>query len=144
MHNKIVNKIKAIRLDKGISTATMAEKLNIDPSAYTRLECAKTLTWAKYIEDILKIFEMPYEEFFKDPDPNTTVYNEKGSILGNQGKVENLHTEKKELTDKINQLHEARLDDKDAIITEKNITIDNQKIIIDNLKDIIAVLKTKS
>ena len=54
MHKDIVKRIRKLRKDKNFSTQEMAERLNIDLSAYTRLESGKTYTWAKYLDDLLK------------------------------------------------------------------------------------------
>ena len=80
MHKIIVKKIETLRREKGFSTEDMAAKLNVDPSAYTRLESAKTLTWAKYIEQLLPILDISMEDFFGNRETNTNVVNEKGSI----------------------------------------------------------------
>jgi transcriptional regulator with XRE-family HTH domain len=137
MHRIIVKKIEMLRREKGLTSKDMADKLNIDHSAYTRLESAKTLTWAKYIEEILPILDISMEDFFGGLGENTNVFNEKGSILGYNGKVEHLYAENKEKQEKIDKLNEARLADKDLIIKDK-------ETLIQELKDIIAILKNKT
>ena len=114
----------------------MAAKLNIDPSAYTRLESAKTLTWAKYIEQLLPILDISMEDFFGNRETNTNVVNEKGSILDNNGKVEHLYAENKEKQEKIDVLKEERLNDKDLIIKL-------QEEHIKELKDMLSFYKAK-
>lgn len=64
MHQEIIEKIRKLRKKKGFDYLDMAEKLNISKDSYTRLESGKTLTWAKYIEDILQILEISAEDFF--------------------------------------------------------------------------------
>ena len=135
MHRTIINKIKTIRIEKGLSTANMAEKLNIDHSAYTRLESGKAMTWSKYLEDILLILAISQEDFFKDLVANTHIVNEKGSILGNNGNVENLYADNKEMHEKIQKLNEARILHKYLIINDKNL-------LIQELKDLIKFLKS--
>ena len=136
MHKIIVKKIETLRREKGFSTEDMAGKLNIDPSAYTRLESAKTLTWAKYIEQLLPILDISMEDFFGNLANNTNVVNEKGSILGNNGKVEHLYAENKEKQEKIDVLKEERLNDKDLIIKLQDEHIKE-------LKDMLSFYKAK-
>ena len=136
MHKIIVKKIETLRREKGISTEDMAAKLNVDPSAYTRFRSAKTLTWAKYIEQLLPILDISMEDFFGNRETNTNVVNEKGSILGNNGKVEHLYAENKEKQEKIDVLKEERFNDKDLIIKL-------QKEHIKELKDMLSFYKAK-
>ena len=136
MHRRIVEKIKDMREKKGFTTADMAEKLNIDHSAYTRLESTKTLTWAKYLEDILAICEVSQEVFFSDLGAGTHVVNEKDSILGNNnGTVENLYADNKEMRDKIDKLHESRISDKENVIRDKDQLITELRLQIELLKN---------
>lgn len=136
MHKIIIKKIETLRREKGFSTEDMAAKLNVDPSAYTRLESAKTLTWAKYIEQLLPILDISMEDFFGNLGTNTNVVNEKGSILDNNGKVEHLYAENKEKQEKIDVLKEERLNDKDLIIKL-------QEEHIKELKDMLSFYKAK-
>ena len=95
MNNQIVTKIRKIRKEKGFTQLQMAERLNIDTSAYARLETGVTFTWAKYLEDILSIFELTPENFFEGIGSNITITNQSGSYGGNAN-VEHLHAENKE------------------------------------------------
>ena len=95
MNNQVVTKIRKIRKEKGITQIQMAERLNIDPSAYARLETGVTFTWAKYLEDILSIFELTPEKFFEGMTSNIIITNHQGSYGGNAN-VEHLHAENKE------------------------------------------------
>lgn len=54
----------------------MAEKLNIDKSAYARLESGKTFRWAQYFEYILSIFELTPEKFFEGIGSNIIMTNQ--------------------------------------------------------------------
>jgi transcriptional regulator with XRE-family HTH domain len=95
MNNQIVAKIRKIRKEKGITQLQMAERLNIDTSAYARLETGTTFTWAKYLEDILSIFEFTPEKFFEGIGSNIIITNQQGSYGGNAN-VEHLHAENRE------------------------------------------------
>jgi transcriptional regulator with XRE-family HTH domain len=72
----------------------MAERLNIDTSAYARLETGATFTWAKYLEDILSVFELPPEKFFDGIGSNIVINNQHGSY--GSVNVEHLYAENKE------------------------------------------------
>jgi transcriptional regulator with XRE-family HTH domain len=93
MNNQITAKIRKIRKEKGITQLQMAERLNIDTSAYARLETGATsTTWSKYLKDILSIFELTPEKFFEGIGSNIIITNHQGSYGGNAN-VEHLHAE---------------------------------------------------
>jgi transcriptional regulator with XRE-family HTH domain len=94
----------------------MADKLNISLSAYNKLESGSSYTWAKYLENILSILDISYEDFFEGIASNYNITNKKGSIGGNIH-VENLYADNKEKDNKIGELYETRISDKDAMIT---------------------------
>ena len=100
MNRQIVTKIRKIRKEKGITQLQMAERLSIDASAYARLETGATSTWAKYLEDILSIFELSPEKFFEGIGSNIIITNQQGSYGGNAN-VEHLHAENKEVGRKL-------------------------------------------
>ena len=47
MNQEIVEKIKRLRISKGLNHLDMADKLNVTRSAYQRLESGETYSWAK-------------------------------------------------------------------------------------------------
>ncbi|MFH6993638.1 helix-turn-helix domain-containing protein [Flavobacterium sp. FlaQc-48] len=115
MQAEIIQKIKRIRLEKGISLQEMADRLNIDLSAYLRLESGKTCTWGKYLEDLLLIFELSPEDFFKGIGKKKFFFKRKNSFA-KISYVENLHAEYKKKVEQIEFLYQESLKDKDAII----------------------------
>lgn len=66
MDQEIVNKLRKLRIEKGFSKQDMAEKLNIELSAYIRLESGRVNTWGKYFSEICLIFKINPSEFFDD------------------------------------------------------------------------------
>jgi transcriptional regulator with XRE-family HTH domain len=66
MHQKILNKLRKLRIEKGLSKQDMAEKLKIELTAYNRLESGKVNTWGKYFPEICSIFEISPSEFFNN------------------------------------------------------------------------------
>ena len=66
MNQEIVKKLRKLRIEKGFSKQDMAEKLNIELSAYIRLESGRVNTWGKYFREICLIFKINPSEFFDD------------------------------------------------------------------------------
>lgn len=66
MHQEIVNKLRKLRIEKGLSKQDMAEKLSVELTAYNRLESGRANTWGKYFIEICLIFEINPSEFFND------------------------------------------------------------------------------
>jgi transcriptional regulator with XRE-family HTH domain len=118
MHQDITTKIKTLRKQRNLTTQDMAERLNIDISAYTRLESGKTFTWAKYLDELLGAFEMSAEDFFSDLSSNVNISNKNNSFGGYQMTIDNIHTFSKEYVEKIEYLYQERLKDKDAMIAQ--------------------------
>lgn len=125
MHDEIVKKIKYLRKIKDLTSLDMANKLNIDLSAYHRLESGKTFTWAKYLDEILKIFEISTLDFFNAIPNETKVMNDNTSK-----NIDNYHMDlflennQKNII-RLEKLYEDRLKDKDEIINFlKNIIED--------------------
>ncbi len=135
MHQEIIDKIKKLRKKKGLDYLDMSEKLNISKDSYTRLESGKTLTWAKYIEDILKILEVTTEDFFNGIGSQFKITNKKGSFGGNIH-VENLFAENKDKSEKIELLYQERLKDSEILNCELK-KVNEQLMEIIKLKDII-------
>jgi transcriptional regulator with XRE-family HTH domain len=123
MNTEVLKKIKKLRRERFISTIDMAEKLNIDVTAYTRLESGNTLTWAKYLEDILVIFEIEPADFFKGIESKVNIKNKTGSYGGNLH-VENLYAKDKSQENKIFELYAERLNEKDKLIEKLYNIID--------------------
>ena len=98
MNREIVEKIKRLRISKGLNHLDMADKLHITRSAYQRLESGETYSWAKYLDELMTILETTPNEFFSDIGKKTiNQTNNSGSI----GYVEILHQENKEVYDKL-------------------------------------------
>ena len=121
----------------------MADKLNISLSAYNKLESGSSLTWAIYLENILNILDISYEDFFDGIVSNYNINNKKGSIGGNIH-VENLYADNKENDNKIGALYKTRISDKDAIIA---VLKDEAKVLREEakvLREEIKMLKSEN
>ena len=116
MHYQVLKKIRQLRLIKGLSTQEMSERLSIDVSAYTRLESGKTCTWAKYLPDLLLIFDVDMASFFEDlsqnqkADPAFNLQDKKHTKLATIGNMEK--------DQKIEFLYQERIKDKDMTIAQ--------------------------
>jgi len=98
MNREVVEKIKRLRIAKGLNHLDMADKLHITRSAYQRLESGETYSWAKYLDELMTILETTPNEFFSDIGKKTiNQTNNSGSI----GYVEILHQENKDVYEKL-------------------------------------------
>lgn len=131
MHKKIVEKIKTLRTEKGIDVQTMADMLHIDLTTYKRLEKGTTLTWSKYLEDILVTLGITQEEFFSDIANSISIRNKNGSFGSYNLSVENIFAENKEMSKKIEELHQERAKDLEKRLADKEKIIAELKEIYD-------------
>ena len=100
MQTQIVQRIKKLRKAKGFTQPQMAELLNMEKSVYARLETGKTYSWAKYLEELLNVFETTPEKFFEDIGSNIVINNNNCPYGGN-GNVENMYAENREIYEKL-------------------------------------------
>jgi transcriptional regulator with XRE-family HTH domain len=112
MQVEIVSKIRKLRKERGLTQPQMADLLHIDKSAYARLETGETYSWAKYLEEILTIFDITPEKFFEGIGQN--VVNQKDFSFSNGavevGYVGTLHQENKEAYQKLIQTLEKEIE----------------------------------
>lgn len=98
MNQEVVEKIKRLRIAKGLNHLDMADKLNITRSAYQRLESGETYSWAKYLEELLDVLETSPKDFFSDIGKKIINQN---NYTGSIGYVETLHQENKDVYEKL-------------------------------------------
>ena len=98
-----------MRKQKGWSQVEVAERLDISPSAYSRMETGDSCSWAGKLEDICQLYEIEAEELFKD---SKTIIN--NNQQGGVGYAETIN----QLSDKLIEQMEERLKEKDEIIKE--------------------------
>jgi transcriptional regulator with XRE-family HTH domain len=109
MNSKIAEKLKKLRKQKGWSQVEVAERLDISPSAYSRMETGDSCSWAGKLEDICQLYEIEAEELFKE---STVVINHEQKGGGGFIQIVN------QLSDKLIEQMEERLKEKDEIIKE--------------------------
>ena len=113
----IVEKIKDIRKRKGFSHEYMAHQLEMSQPAYSKIEKNETVLSVDRLFKIAEILETPVVDIL-DINPNTLynqTLNDNAIIYQN---FDNLYQENKEKSEKIEQLYESRLKDKDALIAQ--------------------------
>ncbi len=107
MNNKVAEKLRSLRKQKGWSQIEVAELLNISTSAYSRMETGGSCSWASKLEDICKLYDIEAEEFFSAPK---TIIN--NNQQGGVGYAETIN----QLSEKLMEQMEARLKEKDEMI----------------------------
>lgn len=113
----VLNNIKRLRKQKGYSHEYVAHELDISQVAYTKLERMETKLTVERLYKLAEILETPVTELL-DVKANNIFHqnnNNTGTFIGNQ-EVENLYADNKDKTQKIIELYEARLQDKDRLI----------------------------
>ena len=100
LQSQIVSKIKRLRHEKGLSQPQMAERLHIENSVYSRLEKGTTYSWARYLEELLKIFEITPDKFFEDIGAGVVINNSNCPYGGN-AHIENLYAENHEIYEQL-------------------------------------------
>jgi transcriptional regulator with XRE-family HTH domain len=98
METKILSRIKLLRETKGYKQNEMAQKLNIEPSTYNKLESGENHTWAKYLLQIIEALEISFQDFFKDLDEKNFIQNNTGENINNpiSTNTNNIYNESKE------------------------------------------------
>jgi transcriptional regulator with XRE-family HTH domain len=98
METKILSRIKLLRETKGYKQNEMAQKLNIEPSTYNKLESGENHTWAKYLPQIIEALEISFQDFFKDLDEKNFIQNNTGENINNpiSTNTNNIYNESKE------------------------------------------------
>ena len=99
LQSQIVSKIRRLRHEKGYSQPQMAEKLNMEKSVYARLETGKTYSWAKYLEELLTVFEITPDKFFEDIGASVVINNSNCPHGGNN--IGTLYQENREVYEKL-------------------------------------------
>ena len=115
-YQKIGRNIKNIRREKDLKAFDVAAQLGIGESTYTKIERGETKIGLDKIQDLARIFSVPFETFLIDKE-NHEYYHFDNSP--NSGKIQQQTiTISQELLDELkNQLHEK--DKQIAILLQK-------------------------
>jgi transcriptional regulator with XRE-family HTH domain len=87
----------------------MAENLIVSLSTYQRIESGETNSWALHLEDISKTLGVSIEEIILDKEKYIQIVKEQSTGYNGEIIINNL-------SEKVIELYEKRLEDKDFII----------------------------
>ena len=110
---KVLKRIRENRKSKGFSHEYMASMLDISVSAYNKLERNETTLSLERLLCITDILETPLSEMLEIKTGDILNQDLKDNSIG---KVETLHQENKDKTEKIEELYRALLKEKDETI----------------------------
>ncbi len=110
MNTKIGKKIRTIREKKGFSQETMADKLNISRSAYSRIETGETSAWVHHIEDICKELNVQLEELFFTPESLEQNNSDQASAVQNYTN-QDTHITINQISEKLIEQYEKRIEE---------------------------------
>ncbi|MCE2963089.1 MAG: helix-turn-helix domain-containing protein [Chitinophagales bacterium] len=83
MEKEILAKLKKLREEKGVRPMELAVHLDIDESAYNRMENGVNNTWGKYLLPLLDFYKIPPSEFFKDIEGKNFIHQDVKEINDN-------------------------------------------------------------
>lgn len=121
METKILSRIKLLRETKGYKQTDMAQKLNIEPSTYNKLESGENHTWGKYLPQIVDALNVSFQDFFQGLDEKSFILNNNGDNIKNSisTNANNIYNESKEhcisLKEEIEFL-KKQIEEKDKLI----------------------------
>ena len=105
---KVLEKLKEARKEKGYSHENMAAELGISQAAYTNIEKKQSNLTVERLIKIAEILEKPTFYFF-EATPNN-IYNQNFSDNSNgYGHIDNLYQENKEVYHKLSDSYEATI-----------------------------------
>jgi len=110
---KVLRRIRENRKLKGYSHDYMATMLDISPSAYNKLERNETTLSLERLLVITDILELPITEVLDIKTGDIFNQDLKDNSIG---RVETLNQDNKEKTEKIEQLYQQLLTEKDETI----------------------------
>lgn len=115
MEEKVLERIRKARINKGYSYENMANELNISTSAYRKIELNETKLTLERLCQISNALETKIEQFL-GISPNK-IYKQTVAENGfGYQDIKHLYTENKEVSAKLIDQYEKRLQEKDDII----------------------------
>ena len=114
----VLSRIKEYRKKKGYSYETMAHELDTSAAAYRKIELNQTKLTVERLLQIAQILEAKVVDILGiNPNSQLNQTNNENAT-GYQQQIENYFQESKERSEKIEQLYENRLKDKDLMIDQ--------------------------
>ncbi len=115
---EVLSKIKEYRKKKGFSYENMAHELNTSAAAYRKIELNQTKLTVERLVQIAQILEAKIEDLLDLKANSEFNQTNNENATGYQQQIENYFQENKEKSEKIEQLYESRLEDKDVLIAQ--------------------------
>lgn len=113
--DKILEKIVIERNKKGFSYENMADELGVTVSGYRKIETGNTKLTVERLFKIASILDIPLTELLNlDKDVLYQHNHDNESVF--QQKIEHFYQENKDKTEKIEQLYESLLKEKEKVI----------------------------
>jgi transcriptional regulator with XRE-family HTH domain len=113
----ILQRIRESRKKKGFSYDTMAHELNTSTAAYRKIELNQTKLTVERLYQISQVLETKLEDLLDLKSDKIYKQEIKENSIGCQD-IEHFYAENKEKSEKIEQLYEARIQDKDNMILQ--------------------------
>lgn len=133
---KIGSKIKGLRVEKGMTTTTMAERLGISEPTYRRYENDKSFPDIAMVDNIAKVLEKNFMDLLPDSIVFTN-YDQKGGIaLAYQSTIN-------QQNDKLVEQCEKRIFEKCEHLKEKDEQLKEKDKRLKEKDEIIAELKAR-
>ncbi|WP_395045250.1 helix-turn-helix domain-containing protein [Flavobacterium sp.] len=121
---EVLSKIKEYRKKKGFSYENMAHELNTSAAAYRKIELNQTKLTVERLQQIAQILEAKLEDLLDLKASTEFNQTNNETATGYQQQIENFYQENKEKSEKIEQIYESRLKDKDTMISQLHKIID--------------------
>lgn len=122
----IGRKLKTLRVNKGYEPIEIAEILGVSKNTYGRYERNETIPDMKMLEKIAQEYQIDLIELLSD---DKLVFNQKNTKGDNNGLVINY------LSEKLIEVYEKQIAEKDNIINQLNILLKEKEIEIEQLKN---------
>ena len=115
---EVLLKIKEYRKKKGYTYETMAHELDTSAAAYRKIELNQTKLTVDRLFQIAQILDAKVIDILGINPNNQLNQTNTENATGYQQQIENYFQENKEKSEKIEQLYELRLKDKDVLIAQ--------------------------
>ena len=125
MEKDILVKLRKLREERGVKPMELATYLNIDESAYNRMENGVNHTWGKYLLPLLEFYQIQPSDFFKDIEGKNFIHQDVKEIndsAQNIGLIETFNSSEKSMYDKLIESYEKTiiaLEDKIKLLEDK-------------------------
>ena len=117
-------KIKEFRKQKGYSYETMAHEMHASAGAYRKIELNETQLSLKRLYQIAEILDTKVEDLLSLNSETEFNQTNNENATGYQQQIENFYQENKEKSEKIEQLYELRLKDKEDLISQLKMIVE--------------------